>query len=136
MVRHWLWISYSFHGCIRDAIDEVFTCWLDVGSISTLIIWCDNQSVIILASNPKFYCRTKHIELGVHFLREKVANKSFQIQYVPSLVQIVDIVIKAISSQPFYYRCSKVNIILNIALEGENWGIWNIQHYSRILSKF
>lgn len=54
-------------------------------SLLTPIIWCDNQSTAALASNPKFHARTKNIELDVHFLREKVANKSIAIQYIPSI---------------------------------------------------
>ncbi|GJZ37802.1 putative RNA-directed DNA polymerase [Tanacetum coccineum] len=33
---------------------------------------CDNSSAIQIAANPVFYERTKHFELDVHFVREKV----------------------------------------------------------------
>lgn len=40
-----------------------------------LVIWCDNVSAILLAFNPVFYARTKHIEIDYHFVLEKVACK-------------------------------------------------------------
>lgn len=39
---------------------------------STPVIWCDNKSVISLASFPVFHACTKHIEIDFHFIREKL----------------------------------------------------------------
>lgn len=38
---------------------------------STLVN-CDNVSVVYLSSNPVQHQRTKHIEINIHFVREKV----------------------------------------------------------------
>ena len=91
---------------------------INVVSIPTPIIWCDNQSATALASNLKFHSRAKYIELDVHFLREKVANHSLQIQYVPSHDQTAYIFTKALPSQSFHYLCSKLNILTNVELAG------------------
>ncbi|KAH9685572.1 retrovirus-related pol polyprotein from transposon RE1 [Citrus sinensis] len=74
------------------------------------VIWCDNQSAAALASNPKFHSRTKHIELDVHFLREKIANQSFQVSYVPSSHNSVDILTKALAYHPFHYLRDKLTL--------------------------
>jgi hypothetical protein len=37
-----------------------------------VVIYCDNISSILLANNPVYYARTKHIEVHYHFIREKV----------------------------------------------------------------
>ena len=50
---------------------------ISISLVSTPVIWCDNQSAAALASNHKFHPQTKHIELDVHFLREKIDNQSF-----------------------------------------------------------
>ncbi|KAL6313688.1 hypothetical protein AAG906_010106 [Vitis piasezkii] len=47
-------------------------------------MWCDNQGSIALANNLVFHACTKHIDLDVHFVREK------QVGYIftkPLLVQ-------------------------------------------------
>ncbi|RVW29258.1 Retrovirus-related Pol polyprotein from transposon RE2 [Vitis vinifera] len=38
------------------------------------LIWCDNMSVGSLAANPIGHARTKHLEIDLHFVRDKVAQ--------------------------------------------------------------
>ncbi|PON96498.1 LOW QUALITY PROTEIN: hypothetical protein TorRG33x02_077710 [Trema orientale] len=38
------------------------------------IIWYDNQGAAALATNLVFYQRTKHIEIDIYFVRDKVLN--------------------------------------------------------------
>jgi len=38
------------------------------------LVYCDNVSVIYLAGNPVQHQHTKHIEMDIHFVREKVAR--------------------------------------------------------------
>lgn len=35
-------------------------------------LYCDNNSAILLANNPEFHARTKHIDTQVHWIREIV----------------------------------------------------------------
>ncbi|KAL9451482.1 hypothetical protein AB3S75_013113 [Citrus x aurantiifolia] len=83
---------------------------IGISLVSTPVIWCDNQSAAALASNHKFHSRTKHIELDVHFLREKIANQSFQVSYVPSSHNSTDILTKALAYHPFHYLRDKLTL--------------------------
>jgi len=38
------------------------------------IIYCDNLSVVFLAANPIMQSRTKHFELDLYFMKNKLIN--------------------------------------------------------------
>ncbi|XP_050888717.1 uncharacterized mitochondrial protein AtMg00810-like [Lathyrus oleraceus] len=58
------------------------------------LVYCDNVSAIYLSGNPVQHQRTKHIEMDVHFVREKVACGQTRVLHVPSRHQIADIFTK------------------------------------------
>ena len=51
---------------------------------SVPIVWCDNMGANLLASNPVFHARTKHIEVDIHFVREKIEAKQLEVRFVPT----------------------------------------------------
>lgn len=92
-----LWIIFLLH-----------ELGLTLSSVPTL--WFDNQSDVVLACNPKFRSRPKHIKLDVLFLKEKVAAKSLQVCYISKSEQLIDILTKPLSYNPFQYLRSKLNL--------------------------
>ena len=76
------------------------------------IIWCDNVSATELARNPIYHSRTKHIEIYMHFIRNKVTTGELNICYVPSEEQIADIMNKPLSFVKFNYLRAKLNVHL------------------------
>lgn len=60
------------------------------------LVYCDNVSVVYLSGNPVNHQRTKHIELDIHFIREKVTRGQVWVLHVPSCHQIVDIFTKGL----------------------------------------
>ena len=74
------------------------------------ILWCDNLGAGSLASNPVCHARTKHIEIDIHFVREKVINKQLEVRYCPTAEQVADMFTKALSISQFLYLCSKLNL--------------------------
>lgn len=65
------------------------------------VTWCDNLSASALAANPVFHARTKHIEIDVHFIRDKVLAKELDVRYVPSSDQIADCLTKSLPQHRF-----------------------------------
>ncbi|KAH9763606.1 retrovirus-related pol polyprotein from transposon RE1 [Citrus sinensis] len=66
---------------------------------------------IFLARNPIFHSRSKHIELDVHYIRDKVINKELEVRYIPTEEQVADVLTKPLSFPKFSYFRSKLNVI-------------------------
>ncbi|XP_048493268.1 uncharacterized mitochondrial protein AtMg00810-like [Beta vulgaris subsp. vulgaris] len=60
------------------------------------LVYCDNVSAIYLTGKPVQHQRTKHIEMDIHFVREKVARGHVRVLHVPSRHQIADIFTKGL----------------------------------------
>ncbi|KAE8669118.1 cysteine-rich receptor-like protein kinase 10-like [Hibiscus syriacus] len=52
------------------------------------VIWCDNTSAVALSANLVYHAHTKHVDLDIYFMREKVAAKLMRVNYVPAAHQI------------------------------------------------
>lgn len=70
-------------------------------SCTTPTLLFDNQSAISIAYNPVFHNRTKHMEIDVFFMREKLVAKQLCISDIPALDQWTDILTMALPSTRF-----------------------------------
>ena len=59
-------------------------------------LFCDNKSAIMLASDSVLHERTKHIEVDIHFIREKVRSGIVSPYFVPSSDQTADVFTKSV----------------------------------------
>jgi hypothetical protein len=67
---------------------ETLLMELGVHAPRAATLWCDNIGAKYLSSNPVFHARTKHIEVDYDFVRERVAMKLLNIEYVSTKVQV------------------------------------------------
>jgi hypothetical protein len=65
------------------------------------VVYCDNISAVYMPANPVHHRRTKHVELDVHFVREKVALGQFKVVHVPTQHQFADIMTKGLPTVLF-----------------------------------
>ena len=63
---------------------------------------CDNTSAINLTKNLIMHCRTKHIEIRHHFLRDHINKGNCEIEYVDTKYQLADIFTKPLAKDRFY----------------------------------
>ena len=75
------------------------------------IIWCDNVGAKQLAANPVFHSRTKHIEIDIHYIRDKVQSKEIEVRYIPSEEQTVDILTKPLTISQFNKLKDKLAVV-------------------------
>ncbi|GJR31761.1 ribonuclease H-like domain-containing protein [Tanacetum coccineum] len=60
------------------------------------LVYCDNVSVVYMSANPVQHQRTKHIEIDIHFVRDKVAAGHVRVLHVPSRFQYAYIFTKGL----------------------------------------
>jgi hypothetical protein len=78
---------------LQHLLDE-----LHHGVRQATIVYYDNVSSVYMAQNPVHHRQTKHIELDIHLVREKVALGELRVTHVPSDKQFADIFIKGLPS--------------------------------------
>jgi hypothetical protein len=74
------------------------------------LVYCDNISAVYLSNNPVQHQRTKHVEIDLHFVREKVAIGQVRVLHVPTTSQFADVFTKGLPSSVFEEFRSSLNI--------------------------
>ncbi|XP_024963944.1 uncharacterized protein LOC112504242 [Cynara cardunculus var. scolymus] len=74
------------------------------------VVYCDNVSAVYLSNNPVQHQRTKHIEIDIHFVREKVKVGHPRVLHVPSSLQYADIFTNSLSRQLFQSFRSSLSV--------------------------
>jgi hypothetical protein len=64
--------------------------------VKATLVFCDNVSTVYMAKNPVHHKRTKHIELDIHIVWEKVAIGEVRIAHIPTTQQLADIFTKVL----------------------------------------
>ena len=61
----------------------------------------DNQACIKMASNPRGWKRTKHIDVRYHFVRDLVEANKVILSYINTVDQCADLLTKALGGGQF-----------------------------------
>lgn len=76
---------------LRNLLGELH-CSVDKATM----VFYDNVSTVYMTRNPVHHKRTKHIELDIHFVREKVAIGEVCVAHIPTSQQLTDIFTKGL----------------------------------------
>ena len=75
------------------------------------IILSDSTSAATITVNPVYHSRTKHFEIYLHFLRDKVTKGELEINYVGSNDQIAGVLTKPLPHYKFSCFKNKLKVI-------------------------
>nr|GEX58940.1 NBS-containing resistance-like protein [Tanacetum cinerariifolium] len=89
------------HNLLRELHTSLFTATL---------VYCDNVSAVYMSADPVQHQRTKHIEIDIQFVRDKVAVGHVRVPHVPSRFQYADIFIKGPSYPLFVDFISSLSV--------------------------
>ncbi|GJW58649.1 retrovirus-related pol polyprotein from transposon TNT 1-94, partial [Tanacetum coccineum] len=71
-------------------------------------IYCDNKSAVLLARNPVFHNRTKHIEIKHNYIRELLNDGEVALESCRTDEQVADIMTKSLSQMKHEALCKKL----------------------------
>ena len=74
---------------------------MELKQLGATLIQVDNKSLIELAKNSVNHERSKHIDVGFHFIRDHVKEGSVELLHVASLDQVADIFTRPLSKVLF-----------------------------------
>jgi hypothetical protein len=69
--------------------------------LQATVIFGDNQGAIALTKNPQFHGRSKHIDTQWHYVREKVADDTVELQWTETSKQVADGLTKPLNKELF-----------------------------------
>lgn len=84
---------------------------LDIHLPQPPVVWCDNLSTVLLSANPVQHARTKHIEIDLYFVREKVQRGQLTVKHVSTNEQIADILTKPVGHSQFDHLRTKLRVV-------------------------
>nr|GEV34384.1 hypothetical protein [Tanacetum cinerariifolium] len=93
-----VWLGNMLHGIGLKDLYPVELC-------------CDNSSAIQISVNPIFHKRTKHFELDVHFVREKVLAGVIKTVKVCSNLQTADVFTKCLGVVQHKLCCKSLDLL-------------------------
>ncbi|CAL2237923.1 unnamed protein product [Prunus armeniaca] len=107
-------VEFEYRGIAQGVCEILWLRWL-LAKIGFRLdaatkLHCDSQSTFEIANNPVQHDRTKHVEVDQHFIKEKLGHKLISIPFVPSLEQLIDMLIHVVSKHRFEDSLDKLGI--------------------------
>nr|GEU71055.1 hypothetical protein [Tanacetum cinerariifolium] len=84
---------------------------MGVKDLLLVVMYCNNSSTLQITANPVFHKKSKHFEIDVHLVREKVASGVIKTERIHTSQQIADVLSKALDIEQHKTLCVKLGIM-------------------------
>lgn len=92
---------------------------------------------MILAKNPVFHARTKHVEMHYHFIREKVLQGEIKRTYINTKGWVADVFTKGLNFSKFEEFRRQLSLERNESLRGSvKIAMLNLRRNKHFISYF
>jgi hypothetical protein len=76
----------------------------------SVVVYCDNVYAVYLSVNLVHHRRTKHIEIDIHFVRDKVQVGEVRVLHIPTSSQYADVFTKGLTTAAFFEFRSSLTV--------------------------
>nr|GFD51221.1 retrotransposon protein, putative, unclassified [Tanacetum cinerariifolium] len=73
-------------------------------------MYCENKSAIALCCNNVQHCRSKHIDIKYHFIKEQVENGVIELYFINTEYQPADLFTKALGRERIEFLINKLGM--------------------------
>ena len=101
-------LSYALH---EGLWMRLFLASLDFSFPAPFPMLCNNQSTLKMANTDTSSSRSKHIDVCYHFIREKVADGTFETAWIPTADMIADIFTKPLPFPLFSHHRASLGVV-------------------------
>lgn len=87
---------------------------IGVPQMKPTTLYCDNEAAERLVTHPIFRRRTKHIEIGFHYVQQTQQNGNIDIKHISTKGQLADIFTKALVREKFITNRNELGLRFGI----------------------
>ncbi|GKB94661.1 putative RNA-directed DNA polymerase, partial [Tanacetum coccineum] len=104
--------EYRALAFVTSKVIWILNIWKDLKCFNLLpvIVFCDNNSAIKIVANLIFHERTKHLEIDLHFVREKIVVGVIETVKIETANQIADILTRGLDTKQHNILCYKLGM--------------------------